>query len=181
MFVHNFNHALKGLPTPEDGHEAFMAQLTDQDTVLTPATEFLTHMLRYAAARAESAAPPAIPTRVFMIAFAIARFPVELLHTPEQPLEMTLLNKTNTLMGAVAEVIRQHNPDADRASDDFLPKATALQFGAAIEEYRAAFAEWRRVDEERMRAALQAVMANAVAAAAMEMADEEGGVVASEA
>jgi hypothetical protein len=169
MFVHNFNHVLRWLPTPEDGHEAFMVHIADKEAVLTPATEFLTHMRRQ---QAESTAPT-MTARLFMVAFAIVRFPIELLRTPEQPLEMTLLNKANALMGAVADVIQQD--DANHASD--VPEATALHFTAAAEEYHAAFAEWRRVDEERIRVTLQA----AVAAASVALGDEEGGLVASEA
>ena len=169
MFVHNFNQTLKHLPTIDDGHEAFMVHIADKDAVLTPATEFLTHMSR----QQTDSATPTMPARLFMVAFAIARFPVELLSTPEQPLEMTLLNKANALMGAVAEVIQQD--DANHSSS--IPKATALHFIAAAEEYRVAFAEWRRVEEERMRVALQA----AVAAASVALGDEEGGLVASEA
>jgi hypothetical protein len=169
MFVHNFNQTLKHLPTIDDGHEAFMVHITNREAVLTPATEFLAHVRRQ---QAESTTPT-MPASIFMVAFAIVRFPIELLRTPEQPLEMTLLNKANALMGAVAEVIQQD--DANHASD--VPEATALHFTAAAEEYHAAFSEWRRVDEERMRVMLQAAMA----AASVALGDEEGGLVASEA
>jgi len=171
MFVHNFNQILKQLPTIDDGHEAFMVHIADTDAVLTPATEFLAHMRRQ---QAESTTPT-MPARLFMVAFAIVRFPIELLRTPERPLEMALLNKANALMGAVAEVIQRHN----HASD--VPKATAQHFMAAAEEYRAAFVEWKTAEEERMRIALQAAMAAAMAGAATVMGGEheEGGLMPS--
>jgi hypothetical protein len=42
--------------------------------------------------------------------------------------------------------------------DDVVPKATALQFLLALDEYSVVFEEWRRSDQEILRARLIAAV-----------------------
>jgi hypothetical protein len=146
MFVHNFHRVLQRLPTKEDGHLSFMEKISDKEAVLTPAAEFLTLMNSYV----ESPKPDVSP-KILMSAFAFTKFPDELLNNPDHPLRAMLLTKANNLTGAISAVISSNN-------DDIVPKAAALQFLLALDEYSVTFAEWRRVDEQILRARLIAAI-----------------------
>jgi hypothetical protein len=144
MFVHNFNHTLQWLPTKEDGHLSFMEQIHDKEAVLTPAAEFLTLMQSYAEPQQKK-----VGAKILMTAYAFTKFPTELLSNPEQ--QTMLLTKANHLVDAISGVIADNK-------DDVVPKATVLQFLLALDEYSVVFEEWRRSDQEILRARLIAAV-----------------------
>ena len=166
MFIYNFNQMLRQLPTEADGYDAFMHHISNKRAVLDPTAEFLSRMITYALARADAAstpppttaAPPSANPKVLLAAFAITRFPIETLARPEEPVPLTLLNKAMNLLLAIGRVISEHNPHVDDASDDLLPKATALRFLSALGEYRAAWTEWFNLECVAMREEIEAAI-----------------------
>ena len=140
MFVHNFNHTLRWLPSKEDGYLSFMEHINDKEAVLTPAAEFLTLMRSYA-----ESPQLEVSAKILMTAFAFTKFPVELLSNPDH--QSTLLTKAYHLIDAVYVVTTSNK-------DDVVPKAAALQFLLALDKYNVVFQEWRRSEEEIMRAML---------------------------
>ena len=167
MFIQHFNQLLRQLPTEADGYDAFMRHISDKHAVLDPTAEFLTRMITYALAGADAAAnstttppppPPSANPKVLLAAFAITRFPIETLARPEEPVPLTLLNKAMNLLLAIGRVISEHNPHVDDASDDLLPKATALRFLNALGEYRAAWTEWYNLECMAIREEIEAAI-----------------------
>ena len=164
MFVTNFKQMLKTLPNnnhdSEDAHDAFMAHISDNDTVVAPTNEFMTRVTNYSMKKINAPVSSTISTtlnpKIVLAAFAMTRFPIETLRTPEKPIQLTLLNKAMNLLQSIQAILREHSPAEDDTADDFLPHATAAHFIGTLGEYRAAWAVWWQSECEEMRAEIAA-------------------------
>jgi hypothetical protein len=181
MFIRNFNQMLRTLPAEADGYDAFMLHISNKETVLDPTSDFLTRMTNYALARADTTPQPTpnANPKVLLAAFAITRFPIETLAKPEEPVQLALLNKAMNLVLAIGRIISEHNPSTDDASDDLLPRTTALRFLHALGEYRAAWTEWYNLECVAMRDEIQSVI-DRMQAATPEVGPLEAELMASE-
>ena len=148
MFVTAFKNTLQNLPTREAGYDAFM-QSINQDVVNTsfcdPITEFFVRVTNYALNKS----PPSsslefspvryYDPRIFLTAFTISRFPIEVLISPEEPLRFTVLNKAIAFLGRIDTVLHVLNPAEDDAADDFLDAETAADYLRALNEFHNAW------------------------------------------
>ena len=159
MFITEFKRVLRSFPPEEAGHETFMAHISNQMTVIAPTAEFFTRITNYALEKTQSPVPVSRPNpRMLIAAFAMKRYPVELLRTPEQPLQFTLLNKAENLLETVDSILREHDPAEDDTAPDLIPVVTTTLFLTALVEYHAAWSEWSAHDAEAMDARIEAGM-----------------------
>jgi hypothetical protein len=157
MFITNFKRVIQSFPPEEAGHEAFMAHISNKDTVIDPTAEFFTRITHYALEKTQAPIPVTRPNpRMLIAAFAMKRFPVELLQTPEGPLQFTLLNKAENLLETVDSILREHNPTEDDSAPDLIPVFTTTLFLTALVEYHAAWTDWSAQDAEILDARIEA-------------------------
>ena len=148
MFVTAFKNTLQNLPTREAGYDAFM-QSINQDVVVNtafcnPITEFFVRVTNYALNKSPPSsslecAPVRYDPRIFLTAFAVSRFPIEVLISPEEPLRFTVLNKAIAFLGRSDTVLHVLNPAEDDAADDFLDAETAADYLRALNEFHNAW------------------------------------------
>lgn len=144
MFVTAFKDMLLNLPTREAGYDNFMQHIDhEDDSVRRAATEFFTRVTNYALNKSppssDCLAPVHYDPRIFLTAFAISRFPIEILISPEEPLRFTVLNKAIEFLGQIDVVLYMHNPAEDDAADDFLDAETAVEYLHALNEFHHAW------------------------------------------
>ncbi len=143
MFVTEFKRMLQNLPTCEAGYDAFMQCIDQNESFRRPATDFFMRVTNYALNKSqpasESSAPVHYDPRIFLTAFAISRFPIEILVHPEEPLRFTVLNKAIEFLGQVDVVLYVMNPAEDDAADDFLDTETATEYLQALNEFHNAW------------------------------------------
>ena len=160
MFLTNFKHAISTLPSANntranEGTAPFMEHLNDEANVIGPAREFLTRVTNYALRKTNSPIHTADHNaRILLSAFAMTRFPVEMLRTPEAPLQLMLLAKATTLLLTIGRVLHEHRADEDDTADDFLSTELAQLFLRSLGEYRAVWAEWWASETNALRARL---------------------------
>ena len=140
MFVTAFKNTLQNLPAREAGYDAFM-QSINQDV---PITEFFVRVTNYALNKSPPSsslefAPVRYDPRIFLTAFAVSRFPIEVLISPEEPLRFTVLNKAIAFLGWIDTVLHVLNPAEDDAADDFLDAETAADYLRALNEFHNAW------------------------------------------
>ena len=147
MFITNFKRVLASFPSEEAGHLALMQFLSNKETVVDPTAEFFTRITNYALEKTQA---PMLVTganpRMLLAAFAMKRFPVELLHTPEQPLQFTLLTKAENFIETISFILREHDPEEDDTAPDLLPSVATVLFLSALVEYHATYVEWAKQD-----------------------------------
>ena len=161
MFVVNFTEMLEGMRATAD-RDTFMAYVT-QDTVLTPTKEFISRMVAYARNLLQSPDTTVFSPRKFLMAFAISRFPVEMLNNPENPFEFTLLNKSNDLVLAIDHLLHQHNRTKDDTDEGFFTRDIATLFLHRLADFNAAFNEWMAIDQAVLAHHLQNVLEERIA------------------
>ena len=154
MFITNFKHALRALPTEKDGHDAFMHHIQNTEPLIHSTEEFLERVTNYSLAKVHAPISKSDHNpRILLCAFAMTRFPIESLRTPEQPLQLTLLNKAMNLLLAIDCVVHEYGVEDD-TQEDFLSHNNAIRFLHALGEYRAMWAEWCAVEVATVRAAV---------------------------
>jgi hypothetical protein len=147
MFITNFKRVIRSFPPEEAGHEALVAHISNKDTVIDPIAEFFTRITRYALEKTQAPALATGPNpRMLMAALVMKRFPVEMLQTPEEPLQFTLLNKAENLLETIDSILREHNPTEDDTAPDLIPAVTTTLFLTALVEYHAAWTDWSAYD-----------------------------------
>jgi hypothetical protein len=143
MFIANFKQTLQNLPVEDDGYDALMQHMSNEEAVVAPTTAFLRRITDFAIAKVGLPPTPTYPcTRITLAAIAITRFPIETLTSPEEPLPFTLLTYATKLLITIDRVLHEHSASENDTEEDFLPLATAAQFLAALGEYHAAWADW---------------------------------------
>jgi hypothetical protein len=153
MFITNFKRMLHSLPTENAGHAAFMAHIADKEAVVKPTAEFLLKMTNYALEKIQAPIPVKDPNpRLLMAAFAIMRFPVETLRTPEGPIQFSLLNKTTNLLEIIDRILHEHSPEEDDTMPDLIPADVTALFLTALVEYHAAWTEFSNQETTTVRA-----------------------------
>ena len=81
---------------------------------------------------------------------------VEMLQTPEEPLQFTLLNKAENLLETIDSILREHNPTEDDTAPDLIPAVTTTLFLTALVEYHAAWTDWSAYDAAILDARIEA-------------------------
>jgi hypothetical protein len=163
MFITDFKRVLAALPAANhaDGLDAFMQHISDNENVVQPTKAFLAHITNRALARLNAAPAPAADhnPRILLAAFAMTRFPIETLRTPEEPLQLTLLTKAMNLLLAIDRVLHEHGPDEGKEEDDaassspvLLSAEVSALFLRALGEYRSVWAEWWASECDALRA-----------------------------
>lgn len=116
MFITAFKDTLLHLPAREAGYDNFMQHI-DQEAVRRPVTEFFARVTNYALNKSPPSssgsvcsAPAHYDPRIFLTAFAISRFPIEILISPEEPLRFTVLNKAIEFLGQIDTVLYAELP-----------------------------------------------------------------------
>jgi hypothetical protein len=137
MFVTNFKNMLQTLPCHEEGCDALLERIRQEDQVCNPATDFFVRVTNYALNKSPpslvDSSPVQYDPRLFLTAFVISRFPIELLGEPEEPLRFTLLNKAIEFLGVVDVVL--YVCAKDDAADDFLDCETCIDYLRALNEF----------------------------------------------
>jgi hypothetical protein len=157
MFITNFKRMLLALPDSDEGHAVFMAHIANKEAVIKPAAEFFDRITTYALIKTQASVPLRRPNpRMLITALAIQRFPIEMLHTTEEPLQFSLINKTENLLETLDRILHEHNPEEDDTAPDLIPADTTALFLTALIEYHAAWVEWSAHDAKVLDARIDA-------------------------
>jgi hypothetical protein len=141
MFVAALKHMMQTLPCHEEGCDALIERIQQEDPVCNPATDFFVRVTNYALNKfpppsSADTSPVQYDPRLFLTALVISRFPIEILGEPEEPLRFTLLNKAIGFLEVVDGVL--FACAEDDAADDFLDDWTCLDFLRALNEFHCA-------------------------------------------
>ena len=132
MFVTAFKHMIQNLPCHEEGCDALIERIQQEDPVCNPATDFFVRVTNYALNKfqppslVDTCSPVQYDPRLFLTALVISRFPIEILGEPEEPLRFTLLNKAIEFLEVVDGVL--FVCAEDDAADDFLDHWTCVDY-----------------------------------------------------
>jgi hypothetical protein len=143
MFVTSFKHALQSLPCRDASFDVFMGYLSDTERFGGAAMEFFDRVTTYAVKQTSAVPPVQYDWRFMTTAFALTRFPIEILRTPEEPYRFSLLDKAWKYLGMVDIVLYVCDRAEDDAVDDFLDSDTCAEYLQALNEFRGAlYALW---------------------------------------
>jgi hypothetical protein len=133
MFVTAFKHMMQSFPCHEEGCDALLERIQQENPVCNPATDFFVRVTNYALNKSPPSHDTQYDPRLFLTALVISRFPIEILGEPEEPLRFTLLNKAIEFLGVVDVVL--YVCAKDDAADDFLDCETCIDYLRALNEF----------------------------------------------
>ena len=139
MVVTEFKRVLQTLPSPSDGHEAFMQRVRCDDDLDSAVTQFFETVTALAVRK--TSPPHSIPItydpRFLLTAFAITRFPLETLGAPEEPYRFSLVDRAWGFLQSVDLVLFTASKDA--TADDFIDDDVAAEYMRTLNEFRSAW------------------------------------------
>jgi hypothetical protein len=135
MFVTALKHMMQTLPCHEQGCDALIERIQQEDPVCNPATDFFVRVTNFALNKFPplDTSPVQYDPRLFLTALVISRFPIEILGEPEEPFRFTLLNKAIGFLEVVDGVL--FVCAEDDAADDFLDDWTCVDYLRALNEF----------------------------------------------
>jgi hypothetical protein len=149
--ITNFKHTLSLLPSEAHGYEAFVKSLSNEHAVVAPTREFLAYITNdsFAALHIPVSTSDHNP-HILLAALTMARFPIEMLCTPEKPLELMLLNRATNLLLAIDRVLREYG---GMGAGETLSAETAKRFLMTLGEFRLSWAEWWGAEMKKLQTA----------------------------